>query len=529
MRVPVKDEVDCRGRLQRRNVNQADEIALSFEIDNPRPLLARVAISAHHMQGALQFVKGQERFLTRYIPEVPDFVRARQPREQMSGKPIVGIRENGNAHASIQAPFALLATPELQPRNEWSGGLQVAIPRLRFTMILSMAHSVIDPARSGPLAFTSEELTRYARHLVMPEVGMEGQRRLKAASVLCIGTGGLGSPIALYLAAAGVGRIGLVDADTVDASNLQRQILHGTKDVGRKKLESARDRLTGVNPCVQLDLHDTFFTAGNAMEIAAPYDVVVDGTDNFPTRYLSNDVCVFLRKPNVYGSIYRFEGQCSVFAPHLDGGCYRCMVPEPPPPGMVPTCAEGGVLGVLPGMIGTLQALEAIKLILGIGDSLIGRLLHFDAMRVRFREFQLRRDPDCPVCGDRPTIMKPVDYNQFCGLGKTPSPEDVPVITARELKTKFDRGDRFTLVDVREPEEFAICRIPDSRLIPLGELPSRMGELDRSQEIVLQCKMGGRSLKALHILKGAGFEKLWNLTGGILAWADEVDPATPKY
>ena len=361
---------------------------------------------------------------------------------------------------------------------------------------------------------------------------MEGQRKLKAAAVLCIGAGGLGSPIALYLAAAGVGRIGLVDADAVELSNLQRQLLHGTRDIGRKKLDSARERLHDVNPNVQLDLHDTVFRADNAMEIAAPYDIVIDGTDNFPTRYLSNDVCVFLKKPNIYGSIYRFEGQCSVFAPHLGGGCYRCLMPEPPPPGAVPSCAEGGVLGVLPGLIGTMQAAEAIKLILGIGQSLVGRLLHLNALRFKFREFALRRDPDCPVCGDHPTIMKPIDYQQFCGVpkpGTAPSHDSAPAITARELKAKLDRGEAFTLLDVREPFEYELCRIPGAKLIPLGELPGRIRELDPASEVVLQCKGGVRSLKALELLKQAGFSKLWNLTGGILAWAAEVDPAMPRY
>ena len=393
-----------------------------------------------------------------------------------------------------------------------------------------MAESVIEAARARAVEFTQPEFARYARHLVMPEVGLEGQRRLKAASVLCIGAGGLGSPIALYLAAAGVGRIGLVDPDIVDASNLQRQLLHGARDVGRKKLESARDRLAEVNPHIQLDLHDTLFRAANAMEIASCYDLVIDGTDNFPTRFLSNDVCVLLKKPNVYGSIFRFEGQCSVFAPHIAGGCYRCMVPEPPPPGLVPSCAEGGVLGVLPGLIGTLQAIEAVKLILGAGDSLSGRLVHFDALKLKFREFKLRRDPECPVCGDHPTIMKPTDLNQFCALPQSgPAGDSAPAMTVTELKARQDRGDRLVVIDVREPDEYAVCRIPGATLIPLGELLARVGELNRGDEIVLHCKSGGRSLKALALLKQAGFEKLWNLTGGIRAWADEIDPAMPRY
>ncbi len=396
-----------------------------------------------------------------------------------------------------------------------------------------MAQSIIDPSRLDRIEFSNDEIARYSRHLIMPEVTLEGQKRIKAASVLCIGTGGLGSPIALYLAAAGIGRLGLVDGDTVDFSNLQRQILHGTKDVGRKKLNSARDSIREVNPNVQVDLYDTFFTSSNAREIAEPYDVIIDGTDNFPTRYCSNDISVFLKKPNVYGSIFRFDGQCTVFAPHLGGPCYRCMFPEPPPPGMVPSCAEGGVLGVLPGVIGVLQAIEAIKLIVGIGESLIGRLLHFDALKLKFREFKLRRDPKCPVCSEHPTITELIDYEQFCGIPEAQAAEAqeslVPTITALQLKGKFDQGERFVLVDVREPYEYDICRIPGARLIPLGELPSRMSELDSADEIVLQCKSGMRSARALKLLQEAGFAKLWNVEGGILAWSDTVDSSVPKY
>jgi molybdopterin/thiamine biosynthesis adenylyltransferase/rhodanese-related sulfurtransferase len=396
-----------------------------------------------------------------------------------------------------------------------------------------MAQSIIDPARLERIEFSNDEIARYSRHLIMPEVTLEGQKRLKAASVLCIGTGGLGSPIAMYLAAAGIGRIGLVDGDTVDFSNLQRQILHSTKDVGRKKLNSARETIREINPNVQVDLYDTFFTAANAREIAQPYDVIIDGTDNFPTRYCSNDISVFLKKPNVYGSIFRFDGQCTVFAPHLGGPCYRCMFPEPPPPGMVPSCAEGGVLGVLPGVIGVLQAIEAIKLIVGIGESLMGRLLHFDALKLKFREFKLRRDPNCPVCGTNPSITELVDYEQFCGIPQAQAAEAeeslVPSISPTELKAKMDRGDAFVLVDVREPFEHDICRIASARLIPLGQLPSRMSELDSADEIVLQCKSGVRSARALKLLQEAGFAKLLNLEGGILAWADSVDSSVAKY
>ena len=357
-------------------------------------------------------------------------------------------------------------------------------------------------------------------------MGFEGQTRLKAASVLCIGAGGLGSPIALYLAAAGVGRIGLVDDDAVALSNLQRQILHGTQDIGRSKLASARDRLQDTNPHVQVELHETSFRAENAMRIASEYDIVIDGTDNFPTRYLSNDVCVFLKKPNIYGSIQRFEGQCSVFAPHLGGPCYRCMLPEPPPAGSVPTCAEAGVLGVLPGIIGSIQALEALKLILGIGEPLLGRLIHFDALAFKFREFTLRRNPACPVCGENPSITAPMNYDAVCAPASAPESEALSVTS---LKQKLDAGESFLLLDVREPYEWELCHSPGAQLIPLGLLPSCIQELDPANEIVLMCKSGIRSAKALQQLKAAGFTRLKNLEGGITAWACEVDRAMPRY
>jgi molybdopterin/thiamine biosynthesis adenylyltransferase/rhodanese-related sulfurtransferase len=396
-----------------------------------------------------------------------------------------------------------------------------------------MATSIIADERLRNIDFSNDEIARYSRHLIMPEVTLEGQKRIKAASILCIGTGGLGSPIALYLAAAGLGRLGLVDFDVVDFSNLQRQILHGTDDVGRKKLNSAKDRIKAVNPNVQVDLHDCMFRSENAMQLVRDYDIVIDGTDNFPTRYLSNDVCVLAGKPNIYGSIFRFDGQCTVFAPHIGGPCYRCMFPEPPPPGMVPSCAEGGVLGVLPGIIGVLQAIEAIKLIIGLGDSLIGRLVSFDALKLRFREFKIRKDPNCPICGDHPTIHELIDYDQFCGIPQADAEAekemDVPTITASELRKKLDRKEKFVLVDVREPYEYDICNIPGSKLIPLGELPARLSELDSADDIVLHCKVGGRSAKALKILQEAGFRKLSNLRGGITAWSDEVDPSVPKY
>ncbi|MFN2542448.1 MAG: molybdopterin-synthase adenylyltransferase MoeB [Chthoniobacterales bacterium] len=377
---------------------------------------------------------------------------------------------------------------------------------------------------SEMVEFSQEERVRYSRHLMMPEVGPLGQSRLKAGRVLCIGAGGLGSPAALYLAAAGVGTIGIVDLDDVDLSNLHRQLLHGTKDVGRKKLESARDRLHDVNPNVDVELHECRFSSANARDIVENYDVVVDGSDNFPTRYLSNDVCVFGRKPNVYGSIFRFDGQATVFAPHLGGPCYRCLFPEPPEPGTVPSCAEAGVLGVLPGVIGTVQAIEAIKLLLGIGEPLVGRLLHFDALKMKFREFNLRRDPQCPVCGDNPTITGPIDYEQFCGL-----PGAVPTISVKELKGKLDAGEPVQLLDVREPFEHDIAKIDSARLIPLGELPDRLSELDRERMTIVHCHSGMRSARAVRVLRDAGFENAFNLEGGIDQWSDEIDPQVPKY
>jgi adenylyltransferase/sulfurtransferase len=382
---------------------------------------------------------------------------------------------------------------------------------------------------------SNDEVKRYSRHLIMPEVGLEGQRRLKAGRVLCIGAGGLGSPVAMYLAAAGVGTIGLVDFDVVDFSNLQRQILHGTPDVGRSKLASARDRLHAINPEIDIETHEVALSSQNALKLFEPYDVIVDGTDNFPTRYLVNDACVLLGKPNAYGSIFRFEGQASVFATK-DGPCYRCLYPEPPPPGLVPSCAEGGVLGVLPGMIGMVQATEAVKLILGIGEPLIGRFLIYDALRMRFRELKLKKDPDCPVCGTHPTVTELIDYEQFCGIQPaTPEPTTVtnPTnltdITALELKQRLDRGESLRIVDVREPNEYQINRIPGSVLIPLGDVPRRYNELDADQEIIVQCKTGGRSAKAADFLRSVGFKRVLNLKGGILDWIDKVDPSQPKY
>jgi adenylyltransferase/sulfurtransferase len=375
---------------------------------------------------------------------------------------------------------------------------------------------------------SGDERRRYSRHIMLPEIGTEGQQKLKAARVLCLGAGGLGSPAALYLAAAGVGTIGLVDADRVALSNLHRQLLHGTKDVGRPKTESARDRLADINPEITLRLHACRFESGNAQEILQDYDLIVDGTDNFATRYLSNDVAVFARKPNVYGSIFRFDGQTTVFAPHLGGPCYRCLFPEPPPPGEVPSCAEAGVLGVLPGIVGTMQATEAIKLIVGIGDSLVGRLFHFDALKMKFREFNLRRDPNCPICGANPTITAPIDYEMFC-QGPPDLTAAVPQIDVRELQERMESGRPCILLDVREPVEFEMARVEGANLIPLGQLPARQHELDREQEIFVMCHSGVRSERAAEFLRSAGFAKVSNVAGGIDAWSEEIDPSVPRY
>jgi sulfur-carrier protein adenylyltransferase/sulfurtransferase len=378
---------------------------------------------------------------------------------------------------------------------------------------------------------TKDDYKRYSRHLILPEVGMLGQQKLKAAKILCIGAGGLGSPVAMYLAAAGVGTIGIVDFDVVDFSNLQRQILHGTPDVGRPKLDSAKDRLLAINPNINVVTHNAALSSENAFEIFAPYDIVVDGTDNFPTRYLVNDACVLLGKPNAYGSIFRFEGQASVFATK-EGPCYRCLYPEPPPPGLVPSCAEGGVLGVLPGVVGCIQATETIKLIIGAGEPLIGRFLIFDALRMKFRELKLRKDPDCPVCGTHPTVTKLIDYEQFCGVSSAteePVAGQTTEISAVELKKRLDRGDRLTIVDVREPHEYQINRINGSLLIPLGDIPKRYVELDPNDELIMQCKVGARSAKAADFLRSKGYTKVLNLKGGIADWIDKVDPSQSKY
>ncbi len=384
--------------------------------------------------------------------------------------------------------------------------------------------------RPDPAALSNEEILRYSRHLIMPEVGMDGQTRLKAARILCIGAGGLGSPLALYLAAAGVGTLGVVDFDVVDFTNLQRQIIHSTADVGRKKLDSAAEKIKAINPYVQVRPFETKLTSANALELFREFDIVVDGTDNFPTRYLVNDACVLTGKPNVYGSIFRFEGQVSVFATE-QGPCYRCLYPEPPPPGLVPSCAEGGVLGILPGLVGVMQATEAIKLILGKGDPLIGRLLLVDALGMKFRELKLRKNPDCPVCGTHRSITQLIDYNEFCGIRGEEKPaaeSNLPEITVEELKRRREAGEDLFVLDVREPHEYQICNL-GGHLIPLGELPKRVHELDSSREIVAHCKMGGRSAKAVDFLRQAGFTKVKNLKGGILAWADRVDPGMPKY
>ncbi|ABQ89139.1 MULTISPECIES: molybdopterin-synthase adenylyltransferase MoeB [unclassified Roseiflexus] len=379
-------------------------------------------------------------------------------------------------------------------------------------------------------SLSNEEIRRYSRHLILPEFGMEGQRKLKQGSVLLIGTGGLGSPLALYLAAAGVGHIGLVDFDIVDESNLQRQIIHGTSTLGIRKTESAKMRLRDLNPHIDIATYDVQITSDNAFDLIRPYDVIVDGTDNFPTRYLTNDACVMLGKPNVYGSIFRFEGQATVFSPKHGGPCYRCLYPEPPPPGLVPSCAEGGVLGVLPGVIGTIQATEAIKLLTGIGEPLIGRLLLYDALAMRFRELKLRRNPDCPVCGDHPTVTELIDYQQFCGISPEEAHRDATIeITPAEVADWLHSDNPPFLLDVREPNEWEICHIPGAVRISVNELAERMNELDSAVEMVVYCRSGVRSARAVELLRQAGFRKVKNMAGGILRWSDEVDPSVPKY
>jgi len=378
----------------------------------------------------------------------------------------------------------------------------------------------------------NDEIRRYSRHLILPEVGLAGQKKICSTSVVCIGAGGLGSPIAMYLAAAGIGKIGIVDFDTVDFSNLQRQIIHGTPDVGRSKAESARDTIQRINPNVEVVLHQTRITSENALDILAPYDIVVDGTDNFPTRYLTNDACVLLKKPNVYGSIFRFDGQASVFAPHLNGPCYRCLYPEPPPPGMVPSCAEGGVLGVLPGIIGTIQATEILKLALGKGSSLIGRLLLFNALEMKFREVRLRRDPKCPLCGENPTITKLIDYEMFCGITPQPAvPGSNPdEVTVQEMKKALDDPAlNVGVIDVRESDEYQIAHIKGVPLVPLSTLHLQFTELNPNQQIYIHCKSGVRSMRALQFLREQGFKYVKSVKGGINAWSDEIDHNVPKY
>ena len=383
---------------------------------------------------------------------------------------------------------------------------------------------------NGAAELSNDEIARYSRHLIMPEVALDGQKKLKAAKVLTVGTGGLGSPLALYLAAAGIGTIGIVDFDVVDESNLQRQIIHGTSDVGRPKVESARDKIEDINPNVEVRVHEEALTSENALEIFADYDVIVDGTDNFPTRYLVNDACVLLGKPNVYGSIFRFEGQASVFWAE-EGPCYRCLYPEPPPPGLVPSCAEGGVLGILPGAIGVVQATEAVKLILGIGEPLVGRLMLYDALGMSFREMKLRKDPGCPVCGENPTVTELIDYEEFCGIPQANAvaqENGVPEITVKELKQKMDDGEPINVLDVREPHEYEVANI-GVRLIPLGELPRRLAEFDQNGSFAIHCKTGARSANAVKLLQDAGFGNVYNVKGGITAWSEEVDPSVPKY
>jgi molybdopterin/thiamine biosynthesis adenylyltransferase/rhodanese-related sulfurtransferase/molybdopterin converting factor small subunit len=396
------------------------------------------------------------------------------------------------------------------------------------SLVPSIAGGSSVAAPPEEVTLSNEEILRYSRHLIIPEVGIEGQKKLKAAKVLLVGAGGLGAPLGLYLAAAGVGRIGLVDFDTVDFTNLQRQVIHSTKDVGRNKIDSAAEKMLAINPNVRIAKHNVALSSENALDILKDYDLVVDGTDNFPTRYLVNDACVLLNKPNVYGSIFRFEGQATVFA-YEGGPCYRCLYPEPPPPGLVPSCAEGGVLGILPGTIGLIQATETVKLILGIGEPLVGRLLLYDALGMRFRELKLRKNPECPVCGEHRTITKLIDYQQFCGIPAQEPKVTEGEIEVTEVKAMLDRGDSFVLLDVREPHEYKIASIPGAKLVPLGEVARRLDEFDKNADIVIHCKSGMRSAKACGILKQAGFEHVRNMKGGILAWSDQVDPSVPKY
>ncbi len=383
---------------------------------------------------------------------------------------------------------------------------------------------------NGAVELSNEEIARYSRHLIMPEVALDGQKKLKQAKVLTIGAGGLGAPLAMYLAAAGVGTLGIVDFDVVDESNLQRQIIHGTSDVGRKKMESARDTILDINPNVKVEAYEEPLTSENALDIFKDYDIIVDGTDNFPTRYLVNDACVLLGKPNVYGSIFRFEGQASVFYAK-EGPCYRCLYPEPPPPGLVPSCAEGGVLGILPGAVGTIQATETVKLILGIGDPLIGRLLLYDALGMSFRQMKLRKDPNCPVCGENPTVTELIDYQEFCGIPQANAQEAanaVPEISVQDLKQKLDNGESVNVLDVREPHEYEVANI-GARLIPLAELPQRLVELDQDANFAVHCKTGGRSARAVKLLQDAGFQNVYNVKGGINAWSEEIDSSVPNY
>ncbi len=407
------------------------------------------------------------------------------------------------------------------------------------TSTISIVPSIAGGSAAARLApavglpeLSNQEILRYSRHLILPEVGLDGQRKLKGAKVLMVGTGGLGAPLGLYLAAAGIGRIGIVDFDVVDETNLQRQVIHGTGDVGRPKIDSAAETMQDINPLLIIDKFEVALTSSNAFEIISGYDLVVDGTDNFPTRYLVNDACVLLGKPNAYGSIFRFEGQATVFH-HLGGPCYRCLYPEPPPPGLVPSCAEGGVLGILPAVIGSIQATETVKIVLGKGESLSGRLLLYDALGMRFRELRLRRNPECPVCGDNPTVRELIDYQQFCGIpqqaAEEAARERLPEIAPTQLKSRIDAGDDVFVLDVREPHEFEIARIPGTTLIPLGTLPQHVHELDATADIVIHCKSGARSGKAQRLLKDMGFSRVTNLAGGILRWSDEVDPAVPKY
>ena len=497
---------------------EARDISMNISGNNSQELTPQGAVPIYIPTALQRFVGQQEtiRLSGKTVGEVLDnlavqyeSLRAHLYNEEGRLRPFINVFLNDEDIRHIQGLDSLVK------------------PGDAISLVPSIAGGALDPG-----ALSHEEVKRYSRHLIMPEVGIQGQKKLKGGSVLLIGTGGLGSPLGLYLASAGIGRIGLVDFDVVDFTNLQRQVLYTTQDVGRPKLQAAKERLEAINPYITIETHETRLSSENALEILKNYDVIVDGTDNFPTRYLVNDSCVLLKKPNVYGSIFRFEGQASVFDAQR-GPCYRCLYPEPPPPGLVPSCAEGGVLGILPGIIGTIQATETIKLILGNGEPLIGRLLLFNALKMRFRELKLRKNPACPACGSKPTITKLIDYEEFCGLRRGEEGASLEKneweINPEELKALVEKKNHVKLIDVREPHEYEICHIPGAKLVPTSEFVQRIGELDSADEMVFYCHKGTRSMSAVELLKSAGFRKIKSLRGGVDAWAERIDPSMPRY